>query len=806
MSLLWKDIRFSLIWLRKNPGFAAVAILTLALGIGAATAIFSVVHGVLLRPLPMHDPERVVYIGELEQGGENRYTFTSPANFTAWSQEKKLFTSTGATFDWEMTLSGGGEPELVRAGLASAGLFETLGAKPYLGRAITREDVEKGGADQVVLSHAFWRSKFGGDRRAIGKRAQLDGESVIIIGVMPPEFFVPKSRADLWVAFTVPTQEGSNRGRYLSVFARLAPGVTIEAADKALKRVHQRLVADYPRWNSDMYTEMKPVHEYVVGNVRRSLLIVMAAVGFLLLIGCVNIANLLLSRATARSKEMAVRAALGASRAQLVRQLLTESVVLAAIAGIVGVVIAGWATMLLVRFTPESAMVPRTSEISIDGTVLAIAAGLTLLTGIFFGLAPAVEGTRADLQTALKSAARGASSDRRGRMFRNALVIAEVALATVLLIGAGLLIKSFAKLEGVQSGVQSDRVLTMRIVLPDPDQTAGERVTRLNQIMDSIRALPGVKKAGAIIALHMPFTGSLSRDTVQVEGRPVPPDGEGTPSDIRAIAGDHFGSLGMTLRSGRMLDYRATNPERTEVVINEALARKLFPNENPLGRRLLFEWFQPLKAEIVGVVGDIRAEGPELPAATAVYLNHFWDPNQQFILSIASTVDPMSLAAPVSRIIRKADARIPIRDVKTLEELLSGTISRPRFNTTMVSIFAILGLLLASVGIYGVLSYSVAQRTQEMGIRMALGADPRDVLRLVVREGSSVALTGVVIGVLLAYPSMKLMASLLYGVEATDPAVFASVALTLTAVALVASYFPARRATRVNPMVALRPE
>jgi putative ABC transport system permease protein len=451
-------------------------------------------------------------------------------------------------------------------------------------------------------------------------------------------------------------------------------------------------------------------------------------------------------------------------------------------------------------------MVPRTAEIAVDGSVLAIAAVLTLVTGVLFGLAPALEGTRTDLQTGLKSSSRGASSDRRGRMFRNALVIAEVALATVLLVSAGLMIKSFAKLESISPGVRSDGVLTMRIVLPDPEQTPEQRQARLKAIMDEIRNLPGVKNVGAIVSLHMPFTGSLSRDGVVPEGETLPPGQDDVGSDIRAIAGDHFQSLGMQLKAGRMLDYRATTPERTEVVINEALARQIFGERNPVGRYLRFEWFQPIRAQIVGVVSDIRAEGLELPVATATYFSHYWDPNQQFTLSIATTVDPMSLAAPVSRIIRSADARIPISDVKTLEDLVSGTIARPRFNATMLSIFAALGLLLASIGIYGVLSYSVAQRTHEMGIRMALGADPRDVRRLVVRDGATVAVIGVVTGLALSFSSTRVLAALLHGVETTDPAVFATVALTLTAVALIASYIPARRATRVDPMVALRPE
>jgi putative ABC transport system permease protein len=437
---------------------------------------------------------------------------------------------------------------------------------------------------------------------------------------------------------------------------------------------------------------------------------------------------------------------------------------------------------------------------------MAIAALLTIVTGVIFGLAPALEGTRVDLQTGLKSSSRGSSGDRRGRLFRNVLVVAEVALATMLLIGAGLLIKSFSKLQSVSSGVRPDKVLTMRIVLPDPNQTPEQRRVMLNGIMDGIRNLPGVKKVGAIVSMHMPFTGSLSRDSVSVEGEPVPNDGDGMGSDFRAIAGDHFGSMGMDLKAGRMLDYRTLSPDRTEVVINEALAAKLFAGRNPIGKRLVFEWFAPVKAEIVGVVSDIRAEGLDTPPATAMYFNHFFDPNQQFTLSIATSVDPLSLTPAASRVIRSADPRIPISDVKTLDELVSGTIARPRFNATMIALFAGLGLLLASIGIYGVLSYSVSQRRHEMGIRMALGADPSDVRRLVVKDGTLLAVTGVAVGMALALPSTRLMAALLYGIAPIDLAVFATVAVTLTAVALVASYIPARRATRVDPMIALRPE
>jgi putative ABC transport system permease protein len=808
MDLLWKDIRYALHSLRANPGFALVAILTLALGIGATTAIFSVVNGVLLQPLPLKDPDRLVMVWERAMNNpapQAQRNVASPGNVFEWMKEiPRTFSSLGASTDWEVSLTGQAEPELVLAGLASGQLFQTLGAKPYLGRYLEPADATGEADGRVVLSYAFWQRKFGGDRRVIGRRVQVDGEAYTIIGIMPREFIVPESRAEMWVPFII--QEGG-RGRFLRPIGRLAPGVTIEQAQARMEVVAKRLEIANPERNAQMSVNIVPVHEQVVGSMRRSLLIVFAAVALLLLIGCVNIANLLLSRATARAKEMSIRSALGASRGQLVRQLLTESLILAILAGIVGVVIAGWATMLLVRFTPESAMLPRTAEIVVDGRVLGVTALLTLATGIFFGLAPALEASRTDLSTGLKSGSRGSTHDRRGKMFRNALVVTEVALATVLLIGAGLLIKSFSKLESVSPGVRPERAVTARVVLTDPYMEGEPRRQMMTRMLEKVRTLPGVEHAGAIVSLNMPFTSSLSRDSFQIEGEPVPKEGEEPGTDVRAVAGDYFRAMGMTLIAGRVFDARVIDPNNCEIVVNETLARTHFGSaRNALGKRLKFEWYQPLRLNIVGVVNDVRAAGLGEAPATALYFSYAFDPQRQFTIVASATTAPRSLQVPLARALRSLDPLMPVKDVKTLEELISGTIARPRFNATMLSLFAALGLLLASLGIYGVLSYSVSQRTHEMGIRMALGADPRDVLRLVVRDGLKVAVLGVLVGVAVALPATRVLAALLYGVEASDPLVFASVAATLTLVALAASYLPARRATRVQPMVALRPE
>jgi putative ABC transport system permease protein len=794
MDPLWKDVRYALRSLAGSPSFAVVAILTLALGIGATTTIFSVINGVLLQPLPLNDPDRLVMVWEKRLNeADSRPNVISPANFTEWTRQTgNVFSSLASTFDWEMSLTGQTEPEVVRVGLSNSKLFPTLGVRPLLGQTFTSDD-----DNATVLSYALWQRKFGGDPKVIGRTIQIDGDSLTIVGVMPAEFLVPKSRADLWVPYRVPAEV---RGRYLNAVARLKPGVTLEQAQAAMDVVTARTRTQHVN-NTHYGAIVIPVHEEVVGSVRRALVIVFAAVALLLLIGCVNIANLLLSRASSRSREMAVRAALGASRGQLIRQLLTESVILASIAGVLGVALAMWATTLLVRIASAMSLMPRLAEISVDGRVLAATAVITLVTGIVFGLAPAIEASRTDLQAGLKSTTRGSTQDRRGKRFRNVLVVSEVALATVLLIGAGLLIKSFAKLEAVDAGVRRDGVLTMRVVLPSRHAEGEARRAMVAQMLERVRNVPGVTAVGAIASLNMPFTGSLSNTDFSIDGALPPAPGDEPSADIRMVGGDWFRAMGEPILAGRPLE---DHPQRVEFVVNQAFARRYFGGRNAVGRRITYEWFEDLKGEIVGVVGDVRAAGLDADPAPAIYTSYLYDVNAQFTLAVSTAGDPSAIQASVTRVLRSLDPLMPVTDVKTLDALISGTIARPRFNATLLSIFAGLGLLLASIGIYGVLSYSVVQRTQETGIRMALGAQRADVLRLVVRDGVTTAILGVAIGVAIALPATRALSALLFGVEARDPAVFAAVALVLTAVALAASYLPARRATRVDPMIALR--
>ncbi|HEX6178458.1 MAG TPA: ABC transporter permease [Thermoanaerobaculia bacterium] len=802
MELVLKDLRYALRSLRANPGFALVAILTLALGIGATTAMFSIINGVLLRPLPFKDPQRLVMVWEHnllgDAGGDRNYA--SPANVYEWSKETKVFSSLATNFDWEMSLTQLGDPDTIIVGLCSSTLFPTLGTRPFFGKTIEGTDITAPVDNSAVLSYDFWQRKFGGDRNVLGKTFHIEGQPVTVIGVMPREFFVPNSKAAIWLPMQIKPE---TRGRYLHPMARLAPGVSEEQAQAHMDVVAKRTQAASPQFNTNMGVNVMSVHEQVVGDVRRTLLVAMAAVALLLLIACVNIANLLLSRAASRSKEMSIRAALGAGRGQLVRQLMIESLVLAIIAGILGVVLAGWATMLFVRLVPETAMMPRLDEIAIDQRVLGVTVLLTLATGILFGLAPAIEASRTNLQSGLNSATRGSSESRRGKGFRNLLVVTEVALATVLLIGAGLLIRSFGKLEQVDPGVRREGVLTMKIVLPDVD-TNERRTAMMEEIFEAVRRVPGVDAVGSDTGL--PFTGYIARDSVDIVGKPRQRPDEGLSSDIKSVGGDYFRAMGIQVLKGRALDPRNIGAGATEVVVNETWERKYMNGKSAVGERIQYEWYRPLNSEIVGVVADVPAEGLGKETFPAVFHTYAFDNRSQFTLVIRSSVNPQSLAVPITRVLRKLQPIMPVTEVRTLEEIVSNTISRPRFNATMISLFAGLGLLLASIGIYGVLSYSVAQRTHEMGIRMALGADPKDVLKLVVRDGVTLALLGIAVGVAVALPATRLMAALLYGIEVTDPAVFITVSLTLAAVALLASYVPARRATKVNPMVALQPE
>lgn len=800
METLLRDIRFSLRSLRANPGFAIFAVLTLAVGIGATTAIFTVVNAVLLRPLPFGDPSRLVLIWERNVVDGRERNVASPRNYNVWTEQKSIFSDMGCLLDWPLTLTGQGQAAEIRGGLVSGTLFQTVGVRPFLGRLITPDDTKPNGAGVIVLSYRYWQQKFGADRNVIGQQVSLDGETHTIVGVMGDGFTLPESRADLWAGFSVP----ADGGRYLRTIARLAPGVTLEQAQAHMRVVETRTEKLSPR-NTNMGINVFPLHEEVVGNVRRALLVVLAAVGLLLLIACVNIANLLLSRATSREKEMAVRSALGASRGRLVRQLLTESLVLAMFGGIAGMIVAGWATTMLVRFTPESAMVPRLNEIGIDGRALGVAMLLALVTALFFGLAPAIKASRANLQTGLKSTSRGSSSDRRGKALRNVLVVAEVALATVLLIGAGLLIKSFAKLQSVEPGVVTDGVLTLHIVIPTAYESPDQQRAVMSQITDKVSAIPGVTRMA--VTRNMPFTDAIGATGVAIVGNPPLPDGEEPGGHIRFVAGDYFRTMGMTLLSGRFLDPREKKSAVTEYVINEAFARKYFGSSNPIGRRINFEWHEDLTGVIVGVVRSVRDAGLDKEPSKAIYLNWVNSPSRELTVIVkTNAADPMSLQTPVTRVLQSIDPLMPVSDARTMESMISGTISRPRFNATMLTLFAALGLLLAAIGIYGVLSYSVAQRTHEMGIRMALGADPADVLRLVVVDGVKVAAIGIATGIVAALGTTRVLGALLYDVRAFDPQVFGIVAATLAAVALAASYIPARRATRVDPMIALRTE
>ncbi|HEV3470215.1 MAG TPA: ABC transporter permease [Pyrinomonadaceae bacterium] len=811
IETLLQDIRYGARVLAKHKGFTAIAVVTLALGIGANTAIFSVVNDLLLRPLPYRDAERLVMLWEVSPEGRRQNT-TSRANFREWREQAASFEGVAAFSDQRQTLTGVGDPEEVSVQLASPELFRVLGVEPMLGRGMTQEG-ERPAAPEVVLSHGFWQRRFGGDPSVVGRGLTLNGMACTVVGVMPPGFqWHIRQRsgtgrpAEIWWALPMPTQgEGALRGRFLSVVARLKPGVTYEQAAAEMKTIHARLEQDSP-FNKGYGAEVIPLREQFVGNVRPALLVLLGAVGFVLLIACANVANLMLSRAAAREKEIALRTALGASRVRVVRQLLTESLLLALLGSALGLALAWWGIGALVAISPRDLV--NLQGVGINLTVLGWTLGLSLLTGVIFGIAPALEATRLNLNDALKEGGKGSGGQgaRAGRL-RGAFVVAEVALALVLLVSAGLLVKSFARLQKIDTGFETENVLTMVVRLPDAKYREDPQVVNFfRQATERVRALPGVREAGVVNFL--PLYGGLGSATgFTIEGRPAPPPGEEPGTNVRVADAGYFRAMGIPLLRGRAFtDVEASEPKRV-VVISESLARQHFPGEDPLGKRISVAMFdQPTPTEIVGVVGDVRYDSLTDEAEPTVYFAHP-DLTYSFMTLVVRTAgDPAAMAPAVRREVSAIDPDQPVSDVRTMRQVMAETVGRARFNTLLFGLFAGLATLLAAVGIFGVMNYSVTLRTRELGLRMALGAQPGRVLLLVLRQGLTLTLIGVGLGLAGALALTRVMSSLLYGVDAADPATYAAIVLLLAAVSAVACYIPARRATRIDPLTALRYE
>jgi putative ABC transport system permease protein len=807
-----QDIRYGVRVLARHRGFTAVAVLTLALGIGANTAIFSVVNELLMRPLPFRDAERLVMLWEISSEGRHQNS-TSRANFRAWREQSTAFEGMAAFSDQRLSLSGGGDPEEVSVQFATPELFQVLGVEPILGRALMPEDARPGTPDIAVLSYAIWQRRFGGNPGVVGQPITLNGVPYTVVGVLPAGFqwhIRKKSStgrpAEIWTVLTMPTSGPATNGRFLSTVGRLKPGASLEQAEAEIKTIAARLEQDAPNFNTGWGAEVIPLREQFVGNVRTALLILLGAVGFVLLIACANVANLMLSRAAAREKEIALRTALGAHRLRIIRQLLTESALLSVLGSLLGLVVAWWGTRALAAISPRDLV--NLQGVGLNLPVLAWTLVISLLTGIIFGLAPALEATRLNLNDTLKEGGKGTGGQgTRSRRLRGALVIAEVALALVLLASAGLLVKSFLHLQRIDTGFDTENVLTMVVRLPDGKYREDHQVVAFfGQATERIRALSGVSKVG--IVNYLPLYGGPGTSTgFTVEGRPAPLPGQEPATNVRVIDPGYLGAMGVPLLRGRNFTDIEASEARHVVLISESMAQQDFPGEDPIGKRISVDMFdEPRQTEIIGIVGDVRYDSLTDEAEPTVYFPHP-ELTYSFMTLVVRTVgDPAEMAPAVQRELREIDPDQPVSDVRTMNQVMADTTARARFNTLLLGLFAGLATLLAAVGIFGVMNYSVTLRTREIGIRMALGAQPGLVLMLILREGLLLTLIGIGIGLAGALVLTRIMSGLLFGVGATDPATFAAIVLLLAVVSLIACYIPARRATRVDPLVALRYE
>lgn len=808
-----QDVRYGARMLAKHKAFTAVAVITLALGIGANTAIFSVVNELLLRPLPYRDAERIAMLWEVSPQGRRQNT-TSRANFRAWRDQNSSFAQMAAFTDQRFNLTGDGEPEELSVQMATPEIFKVFGVDPILGRTFSPDDDGAGKTPVVVLSYALWQRRFGGQSNIIGQPITLNGVKFTIIGVMPASFqFHIKHRsgtgrpAELWTILPMPIGPGANeRGRFLSVVARLKDGVSAEQAGAELRTIEARLSDEAPQFNKNYSAEVLPLREQFFGNVRRPLWLMLGAVGFVLLIACANVANLLLSLATAREKEIALRAALGARRGRIVRQLLTESLLLALLGSALGLGFAWIGIKALVAISPRDLI--SLQSVGLNVSVLLWTLGVSLLTGMIFGLAPALHISRLNLNDSLKEGGKSESAQAGGsRRLRSALVVSEIALAVVLLASAGLLIKSFVRLQQVDRGFDTDNILTMVVRLPDAGYKEDPQVVNFFvQALERIRSLPAVRSAGVINFL--PLYGGLGSSTgFKIEGRPEPPPGQGPGTDVRVVDAGYFETMGIPLLRGRNFSNLELREPRRVILINEALARKHFGNEEPIGKRLDVAMFEnPIWCEIIGVVGNVRYDSLIDESPPAVYFPHPDLAYSFMTLVIRTDGEPASLAPAVQREIRGLDPNQPVSDVRTMDQVMSEWVSRSRFNTLLLGLFAGLATLLSAVGIFGVMNYSVALRTRELGLRLAIGAQPRQVLLLVLKQGLVLTAVGVAVGLAAAFALTRLLSGLLFGVEAVDVSTFTTISILLVFVSLLACYLPARRAMRIDPLRALRYE
>ena len=813
---LAQDLRYGLRMLRKSPGFTAVAVLTLALGIGANTAIFSVVDAILLKPLPYRESNRLVAVWEHTSQEPSKPNVVAPRNFLDWQEQNRVFQGMAYLADVLSNLTGAGRPQQIAEEDVSANFFDILGAKFALGRGFTAANGIKGNDDVVVLSYGLWRDQFASDPAVVGKTIELNGTKCAILGVAARDFdsFIARgsltsTHPQLWTPFVFPQHLYSRTqiGRFLTVIARLRPNVSLSQARAQMNVLGAALSQKFPDYDATWGVTVVPIREEISGSVRPALLVLLGAVGLVLLIACANVASLFLSRAAGRKKEIAVRVALGADRWRIVRQLLSESVLLAFLGGALGVFLAIWGTTILVHSIPQKLL--DFSSTPVDFRVLAFAAGATLFSGLLFGILPSYTAAHCEISGTLQESGRGSSLNRRSRVIHSALVVTEIALALVLLAGAGLLIESFSRLTHVNPGFNADHLLTFKLSLPSNKyKTDAADIEFFRSLNDRLSHVPGVRLAS--MENLAPFSGfsaeGVATDVI-LPGQESVPDSKRPATAVRVVGSDYFRTMEIPLIAGREFSPAEVTQEKHVVVINNTFAQKFFPGANPIGQRITIDMKDTnVPSEIVGVVGDIH--GAELSATPwpTIYWPYPELAYSAMTIVVRTETDPFAVLPAVREIVQSLDKNEPIAKVATMDDLISDSVARSRFSAFLLAIFAALAMILACIGIYGVMSYATEQRRNEIGIRVALGAQRADILRLILGHGAKLALLGAVIGVAAAFGFTRLLSSQLFGTNASDPIIFAASTVLLVAVAMAACYIPARRAMKVDPMVALRYE
>jgi putative ABC transport system permease protein len=808
VTTLFKDIAYATRILRRSPGFTLTAVVTLALGIGANTAIFSVVNATLLRPLPFPHPERIVAIQNQYKAVGLDSASASVADYIDYRQQRHLFSEVAAVDTGDFNLTGVDRPERLQCGTATSGLFTVLGVQPLLGRVFTYDEDRPGRNQVVLLTEGLWKRRFGGDPGVLGRTIHLNDKPYTVVGVVPAilQWMAP---LDAWVptAFTPEQMSPVHRGdEFLFVLARLQPGVSIDRARAGMATFGRGLAKSFPNFypaSSGWAIRVDSLNDLLVGDVRGALLVLLAAVGFVLLIACANVANLLLARATGRMRELSIRAALGAAKWRIARQLLTESVMLGLLGGAAGVLLGSWGVSFLVRGGPQE--LPRLDEVSIDGRVLAFTAAIALITGLLFGLAPVMQVARGNLHDLLKLGARGTAGSLRRHRTRNTLVVVEVAISLVLLVAAGLLLRSFASLQKVDPGFRAQNVLTFGVSLPPAHySTQAQTSGFFHALLERVATLPAVTNAGAVNPL--PFSGSNSSGSFNIEGYDVPQGGLAPHADQRTVSPDYFKAMEIPLRRGRLVADSDREGAPLAVVIDEALAQQYWKNQDPIGRHLRPSRGGPW-ATVVGIVGHVQHNALDNKQRKATfYWSYLQAPAQSLQFVVHTAGDPMLLVKSIQRELSSLDKDVPIFDVKTMDRRIAASLANRRFAAWLLAAFSFIAMLLAAVGLYGVMAQTVLQRSREIGVRMALGAQAGDVLRMLLRQGAVLIAGGLIAGTVAALGLTSLMKSLLFAVKPTDPLTFVTVAALLLAVALAATYLPARRATRLDPVTTLRDE